>query len=151
MPVAMEDVKLEEEDTAGGKMANNERRGASESLNGTPSTPVQSDTSPEESKPISESPPSPGTAQAPKLSRKASQKSAAVAVKLYDHLPDATAEACANFQVINECLYGSKNMGASDIDVLDCDCSEEWRRFCSFYVILASSKPSQALLLLRAC
>lgn len=46
---------------------------------------------------------------------------------LYDHLPDATAEATSHFQVIPDCLYGSKNMGVSELEALDCDCSEEWR------------------------
>jgi histone-lysine N-methyltransferase SETD2 len=47
---------------------------------------------------------------------------------LFDHLPDATADACKIFQVINDCLYGSRNMGSSDHDALDCDCAEEWRK-----------------------
>ncbi|CAK7265525.1 histone methyltransferase set2 [Sporothrix epigloea] len=44
---------------------------------------------------------------------------------LYNHLPDATAEATSKFQVIPDCLYGSKNMGLSDLESLDCDCAEE--------------------------
>lgn len=46
---------------------------------------------------------------------------------LFDQLPDATAEATSQFQVIADCLYGSKNMGSSDNDAFDCDCAEEIR------------------------
>lgn len=65
----------------------------------------------------------------PKLSRKVSSKPLVVraAAMLFDHLPDATQEACETYRVINDCLYGSRNMGSSEHDVLDCDCSEEWR------------------------
>lgn len=44
---------------------------------------------------------------------------------LFGDLPDATSEACSNFQVITDCLYGSKNMGSTDNDAFDCDCREE--------------------------
>ncbi|CAK7199097.1 histone methyltransferase set2 [Sporothrix eucalyptigena] len=73
---------------------------------------------------------------APRLNRKSSSiqktsRSATPSSKpgriLYDHLPDATAEATSKFQVIPDCLYGSKNMGLSDLESLDCDCAEEWR------------------------
>lgn len=64
----------------------------------------------------------------PKLSRKSSSKIASHSARLYDHLPNVTEESCTHFQVITDCLYGSKHMGSSDHDALDCDCSEEWRR-----------------------
>ncbi|KAI1768786.1 hypothetical protein GGR53DRAFT_462171 [Hypoxylon sp. FL1150] len=60
----------------------------------------------------------------PKLTRKPSQKNA---FQLYDDLPDVTAESCDHFQLIPDCLYGSKSLGATEHDALDCDCSEEWR------------------------
>lgn len=63
----------------------------------------------------------------PKLSRKSSSKTASHSARLYDHLPNVTEESCTHFQVITDCLYGSKHMGSSDHDALDCDCSEEWR------------------------
>ena len=74
-------------------------------------------------------------AAAPKLSRKASslQKTSGSNTPArgnratFDHLPDATEEATSQFQVISDCLYGSKHMGASDNDALDCDCAEELR------------------------
>ncbi|KAK4165379.1 putative histone-lysine N-methyltransferase, H3 lysine-36 specific SET2 [Cladorrhinum sp. PSN259] len=64
---------------------------------------------------------------APKSSRKPNQKMAKSPPPLFDHLPDVTAEACSIFQVINDCMYGSRGMGSSDHDALDCDCTEEWR------------------------
>lgn len=62
----------------------------------------------------------------PKLTRKPSQKTAA---QLFDDLPDVTAESCDHFQLIPDCLYGSKSLGATEHDALDCDCSEEWRKY----------------------
>lgn len=55
---------------------------------------------------------------------------------LFDHLPDATEESCKGFQVINDCLYGSKHMGASQHDALDCDCAEDWRKFIKHFPLL---------------
>ncbi|TQS39174.1 hypothetical protein Golomagni_00305 [Golovinomyces magnicellulatus] len=47
---------------------------------------------------------------------------------LLHDLPDVTDEAVSSFQLIKECIYGSKYMGSSgDHDALDCDCSEEWK------------------------
>lgn len=66
--------------------------------------------------------------KAPKLSRKASQKIAFRPPPLFDDLPDVTSEATDVFQIIEDCMYGSKGMGASEHDALDCDCSEEWSR-----------------------
>jgi histone-lysine N-methyltransferase SETD2 len=66
--------------------------------------------------------------KAPKLARKSSQKVIARPPPVFDHLPAATAEAVATFQVIRDCIYGSKYMGASEHDALGCDCSEEWRK-----------------------
>ncbi|KAI0835573.1 hypothetical protein F5Y06DRAFT_121962 [Hypoxylon sp. FL0890] len=63
----------------------------------------------------------------PKLSRKSSHKMAAQPVQLYNDLPDVTPESCSHFQLIPDCLYGSKSLGSTDHDALDCDCSEEWR------------------------
>ncbi|CZR54666.1 related to histone-lysine N-methyltransferase [Phialocephala subalpina] len=65
--------------------------------------------------------------KAPKLQRKSTQKIRARTPPLFDELPDATEEAISVFQVIKDCIYGSKYMGSSEHDALDCDCSEEWR------------------------
>ncbi|KAI1005801.1 Histone-lysine N-methyltransferase, H3 lysine-36 specific [Podosphaera aphanis] len=47
---------------------------------------------------------------------------------LFNDLPDVLEEATSVFQVIEECIYGSKYMGSSgDHDALDCDCSEQWK------------------------
>lgn len=84
--------------------------------------------SPDDAKSGGESTSTPDHVQAPKLSRKApSQKPVRSPPPLFDHFPDVKEEACSTFQVINDCLYGSRNMGSSDHDALDCDCAEEWR------------------------
>ncbi|PQE10351.1 Histone-lysine N- H3 lysine-36 specific protein [Rutstroemia sp. NJR-2017a WRK4] len=64
--------------------------------------------------------------KAPKLTRKSSQKVISRPPPLFSDLPDATEEASSVFQVIKDCIYGAKHMGASEHDALDCDCSEEW-------------------------
>lgn len=64
----------------------------------------------------------------PKLSRKASQKVISRPAPLFDDLSDSTKEATSVFQVIKDCIYGSKYMGSSEHDALGCDCSEEWRK-----------------------
>ncbi|KAH7143930.1 hypothetical protein EDB81DRAFT_935382 [Dactylonectria macrodidyma] len=70
----------------------------------------------------------PSSTKAAGLSRKASQK---LAVKrehvLYTQLPDVTAESRKAFQIIPDCLYGSKHLGSTDNDALDCDCRDDWR------------------------
>ncbi|KAI1777735.1 hypothetical protein F4818DRAFT_324066 [Hypoxylon cercidicola] len=63
----------------------------------------------------------------PKLTRKPSHRMAAQHAQLYNHLPDVTSESCDHFQRIPDCLYGSKSLGSTEHDALDCDCSEEWR------------------------
>lgn len=86
------------------------------------STPAQDGASPRDD--------SEGTltsAKTPKLTRKSSSKAVARAATLYDDLPNVTSKACAAFQVIPDCLYGSKNLGSTDNDSFDCDCREEWR------------------------
>ncbi|KAI9890894.1 MAG: histone methyltransferase set2 [Vezdaea aestivalis] len=64
--------------------------------------------------------------KAPKLSRTASKKITARPAPLFDHLEDSTGLATSSFQVITDCVYGSKNMGSSEHDALDCDCTENW-------------------------
>ncbi|KAI0128539.1 hypothetical protein BJ170DRAFT_333302 [Xylariales sp. AK1849] len=79
-------------------------------------------------KPRSDSASTPDGGLPPKLSRKASQRMASrPAPILFDDLPDVTAESCSHFQLIPDCLYGSKSLGSSAHDTLDCDCNEEWR------------------------
>ncbi|KAF3769882.1 hypothetical protein M406DRAFT_343898 [Cryphonectria parasitica EP155] len=74
-----------------------------------------------------ESTSTPDTEPAPKSKKSSSNKVRSRTPPLFDHLPDATEESTKAFQVIYDCLYGSKNMGASQHDALDCDCSAEWR------------------------
>lgn len=65
---------------------------------------------------------------APTSSQKFAQKITQSEVTLLNDLPDVFDEAVSVFQVIKECIYGSKYMGSSgDHDTLDCDCSEQWR------------------------
>lgn len=66
--------------------------------------------------------------KAPKLSRKASQKIISRPPPLFDHLEDATDECKTKFQVILDCIYGSKYMGSADHEALGCDCAEDWRK-----------------------
>lgn len=68
----------------------------------------------------------------PKLSRKSSQKVVSRPPPLFNHLPNATSEAVSTFQVIRDCIYGSKYMGSSEHDALGCDCSEEWSKYWSY-------------------
>jgi histone-lysine N-methyltransferase SETD2 len=95
--------------------------------------------SPDESKPGSNSADTPDNSNTPRLSRKSSQKVEKTPPKLFDHLPDDTGVACDTFQVINDCLYGSKHMGSSEHDALDCDCAEEWRKYLKHRPLLGSS------------
>jgi histone-lysine N-methyltransferase SETD2 len=67
--------------------------------------------------------------KAPKLLRTSSQKVVARSPQLFSHMEDSTNEALSVFQVIKDCIYGSKYMGYSEHDALDCDCSEEWSEY----------------------
>ncbi|KAI5926407.1 histone-lysine N-methyltransferase [Camillea tinctor] len=83
--------------------------------------------SPDEPKARSDSASTPDGSQPPKLSRKASHKVVPRTTTLYTDEPDVTAASCERFQVIPDCLYGSKSLGSTEHDALDCDCNEEWR------------------------
>lgn len=61
------------------------------------------------------------------LSKKGSQKVVAREPTLFSHLPDVTLESHSHFQLIPDCLYGSRHLGSTDNDSLDCECREEWR------------------------
>lgn len=60
-----------------------------------------------------------------KLSRKASQKVAARPPPLFDDLPDATADATSEFEVMKDCHYANKGLGYTE-PPLECDCAEAW-------------------------
>lgn len=96
--------------------------------------------SPDDRKARSDSASTPDGVQPPKLSRKASQKLPPRPTALLTDLPNVTTESCEHFQVIPDCLYGSKSLGSTDHDSLDCDCSEEWRRYL---VCVSNSKPME--------
>lgn len=125
-PVKMEGVIKE---NGGGSIPilKKERRSASTSPNGSKPPSRSSSMSPGV-KAENESASTPDTEPAPKLSKKSSSKVRARSPPLFDHLPDATEESMKAFQVINDCLYGSKHMGSSENDALDCDCAAEWRK-----------------------
>ena len=61
----------------------------------------------------------------PKLSRTASQKVPTKAASLYLDYPDKTDEATSSFQVISDCIYAAKYLGATE-HALECDCAEDW-------------------------
>jgi len=121
-------IKLEEPSKVNGARLKKEDL----SLTATPSSSKMnsrdSSLSPNESKPAGDSTPTLDNGTVPKLSRKASQKNTRSAPPLFNHLPDVTEESTRTFQVIHDCLYGSRHMGASEHDALDCDCAEEWRK-----------------------
>ncbi|KAL1878813.1 hypothetical protein VTK73DRAFT_7466 [Phialemonium thermophilum] len=102
-------------------------RSASSTPNGSQANLRSSSASPEAVKSGSESASTPSNNEVPKLASKTSQNANAPPRQLFKHLPDVTAESCETFQVINDCLYGSKHMGASEHDALDCDCAQDWR------------------------
>jgi [histone H3]-lysine36 N-trimethyltransferase len=76
----------------------------------------------------SESLGTPNSTKPPTLTRKASRKIMAPEPRLYGDFPNVTAASCEAFQVIRDCLYGSKHMGSTDNDAFDCDCRDEWRK-----------------------
>ena len=68
-----------------------------------------------------------------KVTARKSKTAAVRDIVLYDDLPDMTGEAVKTFQVISDCLYGTKNIGATENDALDCDCRDEWRCVNCFF------------------
>ncbi len=100
--------------------------------------PPQDDTSTR-----SDSAETPSSQKPAKASRKASQPPPRDPM-LYGALPDMTTDSCETFQVIPDCLYGSKHLGSTDHDSFDCDCSQEWRKqdipvFFSMVAIIEST------------
>ncbi|KAH8910109.1 hypothetical protein BR93DRAFT_874713 [Coniochaeta sp. PMI_546] len=124
---AVDGMKKKDSPRANGSNMKKEQPSASATPNGSDTKSPASSVSPDEIKPGSDSVSTPDQPPPPKLSRsKSAQKIQQAPAMLFDHLPDATEESCKNFQVINDCLYGSKHMGSSQHDALDCDCAEEW-------------------------
>jgi hypothetical protein len=121
------DVKTEEVVNVNGLTIKRESEDSPPLRNGSKASPASTGASPEEVNTQSNGASTPDASSVPKPSRKASQKALARAPLLFDHVTDSTEDACSHFQVINDCLYGSKHMGSSEHDALDCDCSEEWR------------------------
>ena len=63
--------------------------------------------------------------QQPKLARVSTQKVVARSPQLFHHYEDKTQEAKGVFEVITECSYSVKYLGATE-HAMDCDCAEEW-------------------------
>lgn len=61
----------------------------------------------------------------PKLSRSISRKVEKRPPPMFNEYKDSTTEATSSFQVITECTYANKGLGATD-PALECDCAEEW-------------------------
>jgi len=122
----MEEIKLEE--GTNGAQVKQEERTPMSVTNGGHEESRSPSASHDGIKSRSGSADTPSSNRPSKLSRKASQKLAASREPvLFDHLPDMTAESCNFFQLIPDCLYGSKHLGSTDNDALDCECREEWR------------------------
>lgn len=126
---ALAAVKMEDATTGNGVVPKKERPSTSTSPNESKPPSRSSSLSPGGVKAENESASTPDTEPTPKVSRKASSKARCRTPPRFDHLPDATEESTKSFQVIQDCLYGSKHMGSSEHDALDCDCAEEWRKF----------------------
>ncbi|KAK3692906.1 methyltransferase-like protein [Podospora appendiculata] len=122
----MAGIKYEEPLKTNGARLKREDRSLTATSNGSKMNSRASSLSPDESKSANDSASTPDNGTAPKLLRKASQKNVRNSPPLFSHLPDATEESTTTFQVITDCLYGSRHMGSSEHDALDCDCAEEW-------------------------
>lgn len=61
----------------------------------------------------------------PKLSRMASLKVLPKPITLFDAYANKTEESKSNFQVIEACIYSSKQIGSTE-QAMECDCAEEW-------------------------
>ncbi|KAF4956421.1 hypothetical protein FSARC_11557, partial [Fusarium sarcochroum] len=121
----MEEIKLEE--GANGAQVKQEENTHMAATNGDHEGSRSPSTSQDGIKSRSGSADTPSSNKPSKLSRKASQKLVTNREPiLFDHLPDMTAESCNHFQIIPDCLYGSKHLGSTDNDALDCECREEW-------------------------
>ncbi len=129
---------MEEKQKPNGIRVKREDRSGSTAPNGAKVPSRSSSMSPDDAKSAADSAPTPENSTASKLSRKPLQKMSRSPPPLFDHLPDSTEDACQTFQVISDCLYGSKNMGSSDHDALDCDCAEDWRKLLSLHPLVVS-------------
>nr|XP_036584713.1 SET domain-containing protein [Colletotrichum truncatum]KAF6794363.1 SET domain-containing protein [Colletotrichum truncatum] len=124
--VKMEEVKIEDSPAPNGiKMERDTSRTSSQNKSSHGSRAVSM--SPGDDNANDDAGSTPGTNNRSRLSRKVSQKPVKREAPLFGDLPDMTEESCSTFQVIPDCLYGSKHMGSTDNDALDCDCRSEWQ------------------------
>lgn len=129
-------LKIEERVKMNGNRIKREDTSASNTPGGSKMNSRASSLSPDTAKSAVDSASPPDNVAPSKPSRKASQKPVRTPPALFDHLPDATEDACSTFQVIHDCLYGAKSMGSSEHDVLDCDCAEDWRKWLPHSTLL---------------
>ena len=66
-------------------------------------------------------------ARPPKPARMASHKAPSRPVTLFDAYADKTEESKGTFQVIDACIYSSKQIGSTE-QAMECDCAEEWSK-----------------------
>lgn len=71
-------------------------------------------------------------AHPPKLVRMASHKASLRPVTLFDTYADKTEESKGTFQVIEACIYSSKQIGSTE-QAMECDCAEEWSKITITY------------------
>jgi [histone H3]-lysine36 N-trimethyltransferase len=128
----MDSLKIEDDAVVNGVAVKKEADDSSFTPNGSKNPSRSPSRSPDEVKQHSDSASTPEPAHPSKLSRKPSKKIPKRETKLFDHLPDATSDACKTFQTIPDCLYGSKKIGSTDGDeAYQCDCRQDWRKYSS--------------------
>lgn len=66
-------------------------------------------------------------AHPPKFARMTSHKAPPRPVTLFDSYADKTEESKGTFQVIEACVYSSKQIGSTE-QAMECDCAEEWSK-----------------------
>ena len=62
-----------------------------------------------------------------KLARMTSHKGPSRPVTLFDSYANKTEESKSAFQVIEACIYSSKQIGSTE-QAMECDCAEEWSK-----------------------
>lgn len=64
-------------------------------------------------------------ARPPKPARMASHKGSSRPATLFDSYADKSQESKGTFQVLEACIYSSKQIGSTE-QAMECDCAEEW-------------------------
>jgi len=125
-------LKLEDVPDHNGAVAK-EMKSSTSTPKGSKPNSRASSVSPDAAKAASDSSSPSDEAPVSKPSRKTPNKVVREPPALFSHFPDVRDEAAKTYQVINDCLYGSRNMGSTEHDALDCDCNEDWRKCTLFF------------------